>query len=366
MSQQPPFDPDSPVDPSVPPVMAVGVEKPRSKTVFYVVIAAGGFFVFLFCLSIPVLLLLPAINAAREAARRNGCINNARQLSIGSLNYESATQEWPQVRTVPGRIDQIAPGSLGDDVSTSSGHSFITKLLPYMEEKILYLEIREDSEKFTLPPFSPEVMGSQGFPGFPEIPSLRCPTFSGADNVDVTGTEYATLSNSTFGLTNYMALVGTHIGSDGKVVENGVMASRCSIDDACDFKGVSSDQIGDGTSKTIILCETREQRYAAWADSQTTWLVGIDASAGLTGVGTPNVRASSHFINVGGKASYQMPGQGWAGQTSRDWGPSSQHAGDVVTHVFADAHTKAISPAIDPTLYYKLITRSGGEAVTQP
>src|SRR4051812_921231 len=42
-----------------------------------------------------VALLLPAIQAAREAARRSQCLNNLKQLGIGFLNYESTRKQFP-------------------------------------------------------------------------------------------------------------------------------------------------------------------------------------------------------------------------------------------------------------------------------
>ena len=48
-------------------------------------------------IAILIALLLPAVNAAREAARRNGCLNNERNISLGCANHESATQRFPIV-----------------------------------------------------------------------------------------------------------------------------------------------------------------------------------------------------------------------------------------------------------------------------
>src|SRR5688572_22047239 len=52
-------------------------------------------------IGILVALLLPAIQAAREAARRSQCTNNMRQLGIGVHNYESSKKELP----APGQCD---------------------------------------------------------------------------------------------------------------------------------------------------------------------------------------------------------------------------------------------------------------------
>ena len=46
-------------------------------------------------IGILVALLLPAIQAAREAARRNQCVNNLKQLSLGVLNHESTLKQFP-------------------------------------------------------------------------------------------------------------------------------------------------------------------------------------------------------------------------------------------------------------------------------
>ena len=46
-------------------------------------------------IAILIALLLPAVNAAREAARRNGCINNARNIALACVNHESTARRFP-------------------------------------------------------------------------------------------------------------------------------------------------------------------------------------------------------------------------------------------------------------------------------
>lgn len=78
-------------------------------------------------IGILVALLLPAIQAAREAARRSQCQNNLRQLSLGVVNYESAKKEYP-----PGGVNE------NSSVSGPQGAGWSIYILPYMEEQALF------------------------------------------------------------------------------------------------------------------------------------------------------------------------------------------------------------------------------------
>ena len=52
-------------------------------------------------IGILVALLLPAIQAAREAARRNSCINNVKQLALALQNYHDTRKAFPMASTAP-------------------------------------------------------------------------------------------------------------------------------------------------------------------------------------------------------------------------------------------------------------------------
>jgi prepilin-type N-terminal cleavage/methylation domain-containing protein/prepilin-type processing-associated H-X9-DG protein len=90
-------------------------------------------------IGILVALLLPAIQAAREAARRSQCTNNLRQIGLALSNYESAKKSYP-----PGRLNCDA-GSLYSDcqfdrldhINRSSMSGFVL-ILPQLEDQALY------------------------------------------------------------------------------------------------------------------------------------------------------------------------------------------------------------------------------------
>lgn len=77
-----------------------------------------------------VALLLPAVQAAREAARRAQCTNNLVQLAIAIHNYEAANRVYP-----PGTIEPTGPIR---NVAQGYHHNWIEQLLPYLERSVVY------------------------------------------------------------------------------------------------------------------------------------------------------------------------------------------------------------------------------------
>ena len=86
-------------------------------------------------IAILVALLLPAVQQAREAARRTSCKNNLKQLGIALHSYHDATGAFPpgQIR---GSVNRIAPATGSDEFG--NGFSWGALLLPYMEQSGLY------------------------------------------------------------------------------------------------------------------------------------------------------------------------------------------------------------------------------------
>jgi len=80
-----------------------------------------------------VALLLPAVQAAREAARRASCANNLSQLIIAVHNYEMAVRVYP-----PGTIDKTGPVQ---NAPLGYHHNWLEQILPYLEEKNAYQAI---------------------------------------------------------------------------------------------------------------------------------------------------------------------------------------------------------------------------------
>ncbi len=89
-------------------------------------------------IGILVALLLPAVQSAREAARRSSCQNNFKQVGVAFHNHHSAKNEFP-----PGLI-MYEPGTTCADKLPAGefrGWGWATRLLPYLEEDTTYSQI---------------------------------------------------------------------------------------------------------------------------------------------------------------------------------------------------------------------------------
>ena len=86
-------------------------------------------------IGILVALLLPAIQAAREAARRTQCLNNMRQTGVAMMNYESSKKRLPVGATQRYGDDPITKQPYTGDPTM---YSWISVLMPYVEEASLY------------------------------------------------------------------------------------------------------------------------------------------------------------------------------------------------------------------------------------
>lgn len=84
-------------------------------------------------IGILVALLLPAIQAAREAARRNQCVNNLKQLSLGALNHESAHKQFPS-----SGIGYSWVGDPNYGFGRKQPGGWIYNVLPFIEEQAIH------------------------------------------------------------------------------------------------------------------------------------------------------------------------------------------------------------------------------------
>ena len=99
-------------------------------------------------------LLLPAVQAAREAVRRMSCANNLKQLGLAIHNFESANERLP-------------PGAIWSSSGNKKG-SILIYLLPYLEQDNLYrqFDLTKSNTDEQLLPNSTQMIGATSVPVF--------------------------------------------------------------------------------------------------------------------------------------------------------------------------------------------------------
>jgi prepilin-type N-terminal cleavage/methylation domain-containing protein len=178
-------------------------------------------------IGILIALLLPAVQAAREAARRSTCTNNLKQLGIALHNYHAALQSFPF------RMGGTSAGGCGP--SNCGRLSGWVLLLPYMEQVPLHQQIT--SRQGTYNAGGPEPWNGSYTPWQAQVPGLLCPSDDGGRKKAATG----------IGRTNYCFSVGDSINNNsGSTDPRGVFGYN---------SGTRIGDIHDGSSNTIALSE---------------------------------------------------------------------------------------------------------------
>jgi prepilin-type N-terminal cleavage/methylation domain-containing protein/prepilin-type processing-associated H-X9-DG protein len=205
-------------------------------------------------------LLLPAVQQAREAARRIQCTNNLKQLGLALANYESSNSCFPPSGEstffgVSPPITQFVDG----------GWSCLARLLPYMEGGASYnaLNFSVDYNHITGMNFTG---ASTVFNVFLCPSSVRSPS-AGRDAVDPND-PISTAFGLGYGVADYGATCYTDIDPTGAAVGSGAtpFRNKLSRKDGALKQGKSSiAEITDGTSNTIVIGEDagRDARFVS-------------------------------------------------------------------------------------------------------
>jgi prepilin-type processing-associated H-X9-DG protein/prepilin-type N-terminal cleavage/methylation domain-containing protein len=274
-------------------------------------------------------LLLPAVQAAREAARRTQCFNNLKQLGIALHTYESASRSFP-----PGYVSFF--DSSGND--TGPGWGWAAMLLPQIEQKPLF-----DAVNFSLAIEDASNPTSR----VALLTTFLCPSDSAplawwAVTRDPSGTPLQSICQ--VAAANYVGMFGT---SDPGVDGDGVFFRDGNI-------GIPN--ITDGTAQTIAAGER------AYALGVATWVGSVTGTAlfPLTndGVGSPRLESAPGMIlgHAGGNLGPGDP----RGEVNQFY---SRHPGGV-NFLFADGHVAFLNTTMSYQVFRAFATRAGGEVIS--
>jgi prepilin-type N-terminal cleavage/methylation domain-containing protein/prepilin-type processing-associated H-X9-DG protein len=192
-------------------------------------------------IGILIALLLPAVQAAREAARRSQCVNNLKQLGVALHNYHDTYKTFPSCR------QGTSVGNPPYQWSTYGGMSGVVVMLPFMEEGPLY-------DQYKSPQTNPVPYNAWGpvpwygwnfLPHHNQVKGLLCPSDSAAGALIDKGQPYWWQGD-----TNYNFCLGDNPDTDW----GGRRDARArGIFGGDSFYGIAD--IKDGTSNTLAMSE---------------------------------------------------------------------------------------------------------------
>jgi prepilin-type N-terminal cleavage/methylation domain-containing protein/prepilin-type processing-associated H-X9-DG protein len=290
-------------------------------------------------IGILVALLLPAVQSAREAARRTQCTNNLKQISLALLVYEQAQGLFP-----PGRMGcdcWDADVCKGNKDSQRPGTSALAMILPQIEQQALYDQL--GWQKGAVYPADCNDSTENGWnTGLAEylktrISSYRCPS----DNSPPLS-ESGTAAVGSYALNHGSR--GPSFGIDQVKVKHyntGVFLYRGEI---------SLAHLRDGASNTMLAGEVVEGDKA---DSSNRWLIGSRHTDTLRTTDNPLNTPPTKGVTVD---LYNNKVNGAFG---------SRHSGGA-HFSFGDGRVTFVSDNINLTLYRALSTRDQGEIVQTP
>lgn len=331
-------------------------------------------------------LLLPAVQSAREAARRMSCSNNLRQFGLALLNYESSRGHFPptDIRT-----------------GTTAGWSLHARLLPYAEQDAIASRLDFSQTPFTGATFATVNTPNPAFAALfaTPIPMLLCPS-DPAPHVQPSGA-------NAFGGNNYMVSFGSATAdgagkyswkfnepTDGIVYENSKVRVR-NITDGLSKTAIASEAVRSiGTDTTFPAGSSPPFPYQYTANASATH--GWNPTSLKTGSMTnPTTQEADDLVNRWteltewrGAGNTAMRGRGlsWACTTAGNsltngfltpnsripdyvvhwsgfFGPKSYHKRGANV-LFCDGRVVLLGDQIDPTIHRSLHSIHGGEVAS--
>ena len=334
-------------------------------------------------IGILIAMLLPAIQAARESARRSQCANNLKQLGLALHNYHSGRKAFPPGLANAAKFD--SSGAItGDTAQCMAWSSFA---LPFLDDKSTWNAMKGylEANGRTLytanwlnigSNFTDEMKALAKSP----LPVFICPSDSGEKMEGGINNNALPNSANGYGASNYLAQAArgaptistpstirpirtltcitkpsnnAMLGGGGAYIgpSNGVFGSI-----AVTFgitKTVGIKDITDGSSKTFMV---GERDGSCSGSSQSSWNGGYIGGLWV-GAANGNKPRYSTLANAGQFEENRLKSSAFAG---RELGFASMHKGGA-NFCMADGHLEWVNNEVDPKVYKGLSTRNEGD-----
>ena len=277
-------------------------------------------------------MLLPAVQMVREAGRRTVCANKIKQLALGLMNYESALGQLPiGLRS----FDASTPTTPSND--NYFGMSWITRILPHIEQTAMWDEAVEDYRSSPIPFRSHRGMQTV-------LPAVSCPSDSATKQIQWTH------EGRLVALTDYLGVHGTNYQT-----RDGMFTYDLPI---------RLGEISDGQSNTLLIGERPPSPdfwygwwYATGSGSESTG----DVTLGVAELNPATAGGISAYLDNCPPGPYgYVAGNNEQCDALHFW--SYHFAG--ANFAMADGSVHLIPYTIDGTTLRGLSTRSGGEIVS--
>jgi prepilin-type N-terminal cleavage/methylation domain-containing protein len=263
-----------------------------------------------------VALLLPAVQAAREAARRGACANNMKQIGLAIEGYQLTKRVYPSSNT-----DDVLNW---DTEGRLRNHSWGSLIMPFVE-----LGTLQDSIDFSI-----SAMHADNRPAAATIVSIyRCPSYDGADF-----TSDSHYPAETYAIGNYVSLGASDVDHiwGASLKPEGVIFPLSEVQPA---------DITDGLSKTIFIAESREEKMRVWIDGRTAANTALSYDS--TAETLAEAQVALNYIPYYDDGDIQC-----------EYGPSSMHPGGA-HHLLGDGSVQFLLDSISAAAYVALCTRAG-------
>lgn len=281
-------------------------------------------------------LLLPAVQSAREAARRTQCSNNIRQLGLGVQMYHDSNKKLP-------------PGW------DTLGWTWGAHILPFLEQGNLHDTMVKAEWGFGNWTSGPNEKAAETF-----ISIAACPSRSIDDHYNYNGISKRTP-------TEYRGNAGTLASNDGSPLLSNTLTLESDKHDGV-FWGASKvrfKEIKDGLSNTVFLAESlTDPEFVKDGQGMDHWLVGSPQIDPCRCNGKPG--PGTEYTEVVGSAAVRMnlrlrDPSAHGGLMEISFG--GNHVGGIFVQL-GDGSTQFLSEEMNFEAYQGLFSRRGGEVVS--
>lgn len=309
-------------------------------------------------------LLLPAVQQARETARRVDCLNRLRQVAVAIHGYEAARQQLP-----PGSVARRY-AALPNTPYTFYRWSALAHVLPYLEQTATHASLDLELPLYQAD-FSTPAANREGVKTL--LPDFLCPS------------DRQERISSAFGATNYAACAGSGAGGGTPFDSGGLFyinsatrmsdiadgASRTALLAECTLgetpppltpRSAADPRLVYAFARAVPMTDASCEESALWNLSDPpgfAWANGEYRSALYNHYRTPN---STQFDCVSAKLlgtlADQYAAYGW--RTARSYHPGGVNA------AMADGSARYVVDEVEPETWRAVATRAGEETVDLP